>query len=624
MYDQITRMVEQNKDTYIGPFFNSIDLEGLTTESGREKHRSQARTSYIALYRAYKYQKILLHPQNWKQIRAIKPSFVSEFYMRLHQAMRKQNPLTNANLAMELVDFFLKNDPDLSTVNILHYNIPFVLLWNVELKCVREILCKLVDLAENIYNLSLTNTIKITRYYRYTDFFLDYVKLIFYSDFVVDFRRCAVNYKPHALHKIYQINQNFISNVVDKSKKPSKQLLLSIGSLTTIKKTYESEDGKQQIAEEKYNLKSDIDRIKPSVSKNKDRSLVNTCSQNIKSQQTRPQQEKRAQSVPRIHLDNAVDRISLQHLGERTGTAESERHSIVPDQLNCSIERGVKTNRMYPSLLDSLLKVEPQTKDKKSPIKSAQKRYMESSFLKRANSRITTSRVGSRGTIGASETNLGEANTGRNSEKPRGNSESSRPGTTSIIGKRRIINTKIDINSAHISFNQANEDEKRLTQKSNMSKLPTVFGKERFTSRPETQDVINLSSLVGSNSVNNMFAMTQSVLNVYALPSKALGKIPRRPKFCSSQLEGISIGNIEGLSQKGFGVDEGSKKNEERAFPLAVCLRNLVQEYFERHSQTEFMKLIGLKDLSHLKVMKALEGSTGITFFSLLFKVYFH
>src|SRR5690349_7697919 len=100
-------IVEENKDRYLGPFCNSIDLEG-SSEIAKEKDKIQARSSYLPIFRAFKYQQVLLDPQNWNQIKILKPNFISQFYMRLHQEMRKPAPKANINLVIQLIEFFIK------------------------------------------------------------------------------------------------------------------------------------------------------------------------------------------------------------------------------------------------------------------------------------------------------------------------------------------------------------------------------------------------------------------------------------------------------------------------------------------------------------------------------------
>lgn len=595
----------------MGPVFNSIDLEGAS-EGPKEKDKLYQISSYIFIYRAYKYQQILLVPENWNQISALRPTFVSEFYMRLHQAMRKKAPTTSINLSLELIDFFLKIDPKQSIVNILHYNIPFVLLWNIKVRAVQELLFRLVNLAENYYNLSISNTIKLSRFYRSTDFFVDYVKLIVHNNSSVDFRKCAINYKPPSLYKICQMNQKFMLYLQSQANKLSHKILpVKEENPSNSIKNLEKDEDSPLLVEEKLGLESDIDGIKPFLGQEKFYS-----SKNLIHQPSILKREKRTKSVPRINLCGKVEHATTLELKENDSNTEAP--SLIENKSeHFQSNEGRKSVRMYPSMLESSLKMVPPPASERGGSSRSVKRILEIQNSKRRDSNRAIPKLEKRGSFKGGDGSLVEPLSERLGGSRKFSSDGSRPGTSSMRPRNQLSFIPDDPSLSSISYIPAEEDGIK-SRKPSFAQLPLVMEQDSKQSMPNIKETGNYSLLGANNSQNNTLSASQSIFNVYALPSKALGKAPTGPKFYS--VKQTSSREEEWLGQQ-YQTERGTEEGEERAYLMAKCLQNFVQDFFERYEQTRLMKAVGIKDMTHIKLIKALEASEGVLFFSMLLKV---
>lgn len=568
-------IIEENKEKYLGGFCNSIDLEGAP-DMTKEKEKLQARSSYLPIYRAFKYQQVLLDPLNFSQIKFFKPNFISEFYMRLHQEMRKPFPKVIMNLAIQLIEFFIKQDPDQSIVNILQYNVPFILLWNVDHKSVRDVLCKLANLPENYYKFSMINIVKLSRYYRYTNFFMDYAKLILLHESAVDFRKCAINYKPSDLHKIYQLNQKLMLEMANQAKKSSKPSSRNELLATECKDKYENPFA---IVEEKLDLKSDIDKIKPFLDRK------NVISAHPVSTERPMSSSKRAKSVPRIHLGAIVDRPGLK-------VQNTERESVPHFDFHPN-----KPVRVYPSLLESFSKMEPiPPTEKEEQFRSTKGRNYYTSYSSRRSTEPTEQRR---------SVSRGSENRPLSTERSIG--RQSRPGTSSVNARAATKVTNIS------SFLMDSEAKK--SQLPSLNRLPSASERDGKSRRLESRE-----SYVAPNST---LMMQSTISSINSLPSKASMTNFKPPKFPAFKQQEVTPDTIEGLAQQEQFKEALIRQNEDRASQLAESLYNSITEYFERMPPTKLMKAIGLKDLAYIKLIKGFEGSYGPLPFSLIFRVPF-
>ena len=597
--DKALEMIQNNKERYLGAFFNSIDLEGIK-ETELEKHKPQITPStYLHIVRAFKYQQVLLQPENWREIKMLKPNFVSDFYSRLHQEMRKVNPCININLVMELVDFFLKQDPEQSIINIIQYNFPFILLWNIQEEIVQKITCRLVNLAENYYDLSFLNVIKLTRYYRYTDFFFEYVKLILYSDYSVDFRKSAVNYKPPELHKVYRLNKKLMLQVAEKGGQ-SHRGLLAINLIEQEK----IEGNPYQLAEERFNLNSDIDGIQPFLTE-KEPPIPSPISN-----KKLDQPERRANSVPRLHFESILSKHKIPYLVDNKMSDSSYRVSV----------QGNKPVKAYPSLLESLMRTEPSSTERPDPAKGS-KTTNNTSFSAMRNPYTERSELQKgRPSTHNVENKITNSFAPPIIQKQRPSSQSSRP-ASSFRKQYPFFSTQSEIKSVNNSRSFLTESEFKKGDRPNTGRLPLLYDQPQKSFRLESRESQSISIGGGNKSVETNLHASQSIMNVYSLPSKSSRIGLKEPKLYSFKPESaISVG-LELLSQKESFQEKAIRANEKRVLSLSFCLLNLVQEYFQKFTQSKLMTMIGAKDLSHLKVIKGLEGKMGIQYFSTLFQV---
>lgn len=568
--------------------FNSIDLEGGALNI-KGKSVSYPESSYIFLYRAFKYHQVLLDIDNWKRIKELHPEFVSDLYMRFHQAIRKKEPKTNIIMTLEIMDFFLKHEPDQSIVNIIYYNVPFILLWNLETSEARDIACKLVNLAENHYKLSLMNLIKLSRYYRYTDFFIDFVQLIYSADYIIDFRKCTISYKPPALHKVYQLNQNLMIHLQGHSKK-SLQTLPSQKENQLDPKIIETDDQTYKLAEEKLGLKSDIDGIKP---------FLNNTSPPIPEAQKDiigPHDENVAQPIPRLNLLKVFSSSFKRDMKENSIKMDNSKSFTKRETEHTHIEQAQKSSRIYPSMFETALREDP-IKEEVKHNKSA-RRLQEVAGSPQKKSRASTPTPSFQRRT-ASITAIGKSQHERMMSSQTKLLENSRPGS---------------------SMMKSSDGVKHSRTSSLVRLLPGGEGEYNKHNKLETRETMTHSFYGGGGSLNSIMSMSQTIMNIYAMPSKVLGNTSKEPKFYGFR-QNILTGDEEVWLKDQEKDKAAIINNEKRAYPLAVCLQNFVQEFFERYQETKLMKAIGMKDMTHIKLIKALEGSTGVFFFSVLFKV---
>ena len=162
------------------------------------------------------------------------PELINFFFERMYESMRLPFPKLSIPIILPILDYFMQKDPDQTIISMINHNFFFVLLWNIEHESIREFLFKLIDLPKNPYSLGLTNSLKISKYLKHTDFFADFCKFIFYPDHVIDIRKCETLYRPPKLSKVYDLNQNTFNNVVKKSKHRSTVRLINPKPIQTL------------------------------------------------------------------------------------------------------------------------------------------------------------------------------------------------------------------------------------------------------------------------------------------------------------------------------------------------------------------------------------------------------
>jgi len=158
--------------------------------------------------------------------------------------------ICNYNHVAKVAEYFLKKEPDLCMNFILHYNIPFKLLQNVDFEFVQKLFLALFNCSETTTGIGEEAYKRLIKFCSLTDFFLHYTNAILLGEKAIDTKKFDMAEKPPGVEELVDIHHEYeLSNTKDEKSHPQ------IGE----------PDRRASLIEEIGGIKGDIDGILPTI-----------------------------------------------------------------------------------------------------------------------------------------------------------------------------------------------------------------------------------------------------------------------------------------------------------------------------------------------------------------------
>ena len=551
----------------VSSFFKSLrNLEPINTQS---KRGSRQKSEFIYMFRAFGCRQMLLDEYSWIHITTIFPHLISEFFNKMFQCMNHPSPKVNTSIVFDLLEVFLRRDPEQTMLNIIQFNLPFILLWNIDRQNVRDFLLKLLNTPLNYFKLGHSTLQKLSKYLKLTDFFLDYLNIMVDKSYKMDPQKVSVAYKPQQLHKVYEHNNKLIAQITTKSLKARK---ISTVCAITLKKTKDTQLDPFALAEERHEARGDIDGI-----------------------------------IEFTKTTEALSPLRRSMLyNSDFDCDDSPTNSPLLQKSNSDQPNSGKTrpSKMYPSLMESMRKEEENKAKEKASLNShyKDKRYGgRSKPLKNVNN-----------------TNVSRPSSRDEKHDPRPNSRQSNTSIANDVSQLIPLHVNRD-NSSEKSLKKVDSFNHFGKKKHKVEPIIPFTGENMLKMlHPSVNQDVYLSHFQGVNA-----PLTQAVINVSALPSRALNKSGSSPQLTQLRRSIQEKGELLVVPQEKLFSPRTVKNNESLSLPLANGLLDIVQLYFDRCQQTKLMMAAGIESTMHLKLVQCIKGGQETEFFRLLLKVDF-
>ncbi len=587
------------------------------TDPPEEKLTDKHKFESLYMYRAYLCKRILDDDFNWDQIMLGAPHFISEFFSSMYQALQSPHPRVNIHIVLEIIEIFLRRDPEQTLLNIIQSQIPFIFLYNIQTPLVRDFLVNLINLPQNYYNMDSASLFKLARYLKFSNFFLDFLSLLLDKDYQFDTAKMNVTNKNDELADIYDAIHKMSNHLINTAYRAKK-----IPQVCAInrKKIFasNSKNSDEFLVEERLGLESDIDRIMPFLNHETSISHIDTSS--LGSSPRLPTVQSSVPSHPRI-----------------SGLERPTAISISPQRNN---------PRIYPSMLESIKNDEEARLRDKTPIPSATNisRYSKRGGISPMTPVAVTPSIRKPKLI----RELSDENLSISHDISRTNNgtplplyhDKERSSVTIPAGAERhssITNTitSEDIPQGPYQYNFLNEAPTPVKKERRSERLMGVRRKSRDSTaavpsfhqynsntllkvvHPDVKQSIYVNHFQHLNA-----PLTQSILGVHALPSKSMTRSASLPALSKPARETkvLDEPGDEAQRQKAFSQEE-IKKSEEQAYPLAIAMHDIIQMYFENYKPTNLLTKIGMKSTANLRIISCIQGNQDAKFFAIILKV---
>lgn len=546
----------------------------------------------IYWYRAFKCKQVLMNEYNWIHIRFMIPYFVCELLGRAYLEMNTTSGRVNSCLISELLDMFLKRDTETTLMAMLHYNFPFILLYNIEHVSLRELLLNLLNFSSNLYKLSSSQLKKLSKYLKLTSFFIDYIQVILDKNFKFNTKKIEISFKPKELTKLAEDYNRMLFHLNAKASRLRKApLLCGINRSTRIASVYED----YTVVEERTAIKGDIDRVKDHLQHELNITPIEDVS-TLRSLYLQDQEQELTQ--PDEH------QLSAPKIKKRDMSLENSALNSPPP----------KPTKAYPSLVESIKKEEESSRprEKSVPRYLSQKPNVRETSkdpqasisrdvspvmisVRKQDSHLKDSQVPSRGQIPS-----------------RGQVTSRTTIAADVTPQTPVHGTTTRDKRSDSNVNKKSPQRVLLAQLTASPMLKLVH--------PDVKQQIYVSHFQNMNA-----PLTQAVVTSGALPSKMLGRTSSLPQLMKGVREIPVYDEYERSSDLKMFSPKTVKANEGQAYPLAEALYDIVRYYFENYKQTGLMLGIGLENSAKFKLLQCIQGAGDDTmFFNILLKNYLY
>ncbi len=556
----------------IGSYFRSISIGKTELLQTIEKTTNKHKFEILYLYRAFLCKQVLLRDDNWAQITMRMPHFISEFFNFFSQTLLQPFPRAHTFMVIELIELFLKRDPEQVFLNLVQYNIPFTFLWNIEKPNVRNFIINLISFPQNPYKLDEKYLLIFSQYFKYTNFFIDYLNIMLDGGYQIDQNKIKPFYQVEELNNIYDDNKKILSKLEAQAFRALKlQHTCSINWKTAPITKNLSDDF--QLIEEKQNIILDIDRIYP-------------------------------MAQPQTSFETS--KFSTQK--------KQEAQPLIATDFNSKL--SMRASRMYPSKLEELRKEEE--------IKNKEKQLLAATIAT-----VTKVSKKSRTSINRSRSSLTRQNSIRelSMESLSTSRDVSRIGERSIRNdsKYRLKTGNSDDGSIYptifgeLEKKDAYGNENRIKKKSKKNKDSTTLQFNHFMLKmvhPQVKQHIYISHFQ-----NIKAPLTQSVLGIHALPSKSGIRSLSLPSLSRVYKEILLPDELESLAKERPYSPTIRNNNEEIAYPMSIALQDLIFIYLDNLQPSSLMVRLGRRSTEKLLILESLQGKQGPAFLNLLFRV---
>ena len=578
--------IEHHSFPLIGSSFRSTSISKKESLEVIEKQTNKHKFESFYMYRSFLCSRVVINEYNWTQITMSIPHFISEFFNCLSQTLFQNHPRINIFIVVELIEIFLHRDGQQTILNLIQYNIPFILLWNLENSTVRDFTINLINLPMNYYKLEPKILLIFSKYLRESNFFIDFLNLLINKDYQISMKKMSVVFKLDELNDIYELSNNLLSQLLLKAAKAKKLPgVCSIPRKNNISSKINFNEGfeKQQLVEERMNLTSDIDRI-----------LQCLNSKDI----------------------NDFDKLKSKKKKSLQKNLNEQAEEIVEDCPKRNSQRALtKSQKVYPSLIETL------KQEEEAKIKEKIQLSTLSKDLKKSKTSLNRSKI-----------SLSQQRSIREISNE----------SLSISRDVSHYHTQTDRNESRKQFKTFNSEDESIYSflfSNNIykeKKLPKVLSKVRkFSKKSQERTSLQFNNLMLkmihpdvkhhiyiSHFQKNNAPLTRSILGAHALPSKAMGRSLSLPSLSKIKKEIKKPEELDILATERPFTPNTTQNNEDLAYPMSLALNDMILVFFENFKPSNLMIKIGIQSTAHLKTIQCIQGKEEATFFILILRVF--
>ena len=571
----------------LGSYLLSINVNKSEALQSIEKQTNKHKFESLYIYRSFLCSQVLIDEYNWVQITMSTPQFISEFFNCLSQSLQQKYPKINIFIVIDLIKLFLQRDPKQTLLSFIHYNVPFILLGNIEHPDVRQFTLNFINLPVNHYKLEQEWLLILSKYFRYSNFFIDFINLLINKEYQCDLRKINAFYKLEELKEIYELSNNMLLQLLTKATIARK--LPGICAIKLEKKgkqkiQTQSDNHFAQLVEEKLALTSDIDGI-----------------------------------LKYANLRGPGEKVEFNNLKRN-----SSKRDII---LNGSIQEGLtntqkqnshrtlsRSQKMYPSLMESL------REEEEAKIKEKAQLAALSKDLRRTRNSLNRSKISLSQPRSIRELSNESLSISRDTSQYFGQTD-----------RKHIKTSGYDDGSTIYPFLFSEYINKETKEPRNLSRIRNFTKKSKESTSLQFNNL--LLKMIHPEVKQHIYIthfqrikapLTQSILGPHALPSKSLGRSLSLPSLSKLKKDIKAPDELTILSLERPFTPNTAKNNEDLAYPMALALNDLIFAYFENYKPTNLMMKIGIHSTAYLKMIQCIQGKEGGKFFSLLLIVSFY
>ena len=160
------------------------------------------------LVRSYKCMLALTDLRNFRYVISVNKTAIEQYFNLLNHYLRKDEANCNMNHMARLTEFYIRRDPDLCINYILHYNLLYRFIQNIEFPIVQNLVLTIFDCSDNGHGIGAENFKKVLKYSKLTTFFNDLVFVILNGEKELDPKKFEVSYKPVGIESIVHIKED--------------------------------------------------------------------------------------------------------------------------------------------------------------------------------------------------------------------------------------------------------------------------------------------------------------------------------------------------------------------------------------------------------------------------------